>query len=218
MTGSGLVLDKTYIDRQIRWVKDRDIEVRLNTEVTLDYAKAENADVIIAAIGAEPVIPSIPGVDRSNVYPISDVDETKLGKNIVVIGGGPSGAEEALYLTEQGHQVTVIEKRDRLALGAPYLQYVAVNKEYEKENAPKVYLESEVLEVIEDGVVIKDKQGNMITVKADAVLLAVGMKAKEAEAESLRDGALEFRKIGDCNKAATVEAATRLAWDVVYGL
>lgn len=209
---------KTYMERQIRWVNERNIDVRLNTEVTLDYAKAENADVIIAAIGAEPVIPKIPGVDEANVYSISDVDEAKIGKEVVVIGGGPSGAEEALYLTEKGHRVTVIEKREQLALGAPYLQYIAVNKEYEKEGMPTVYLESEVLEIKTDGVVIRDKRGNLVTVKADTVLLAVGMKAKEAEAENLREGALEFRKIGDCSKAATVEAATRVAWDVAYGL
>ena len=209
---------RTYIDRQIRWVKERDIDVRLNTEVTLDYAKAENADVLIAAIGAEPIIPPVPGADGPNVHPISDVDEKTLGKSVVVIGGGPSGAEEALYLAEQGHSVTVIEKRDRLALGAPYLQYIAVNKEYEKAGAPSVYLESEVIKITEDGVTIKDKQGKNIAIKADAVLLAIGMKAREAEAEGLRDGALEFRKIGDCKRAATVEAATRLAWDVAYGL
>ena len=33
-----------------------------------------------------------------------------IDKKIVVIGAGPAGASAAYYLTEQGYQVTVLEK------------------------------------------------------------------------------------------------------------
>ena len=209
---------RRYIERQIRFVEERNIDVRLNTNVDLEYAKKIGADYIIAAIGADPIIPPIPGIDRKNVFPITEEDESKFGEHVVIIGGGPSGAEEALYLRDKGHSVTVIEKRDRLELGAPYLQYTAVNEEYKKDTAPKAYLESEVVSINEDSVTIKNKKGELIDIPSDTVLIAVGMREKEQEAEALRDGAMEFRRIGDCLKAASVEKATRQAWDVSYGI
>ena len=46
------------------------VDVRLNTELTAEQAAAENADVIITAIGAKPIVPPIPGIDvyKRQVY------------------------------------------------------------------------------------------------------------------------------------------------------
>ncbi len=38
----------------------------------------------------------------------------KTGKNIAVVGGGPSGLTAAYFLSLMGHQVTIFEKRDQL--------------------------------------------------------------------------------------------------------
>ena len=55
-------------------------------------------------------------------------------------------------------------------------------------------------------------------VPADSILMAVGMAPKADEAEKLRDCAKRFFRIGDCNKPATVAEATRLGYDVAFGL
>ncbi len=41
--------------------------VLLNTEATPELLKAEKYDAIIAAIGAEPIMPKLPGSDKPNV-------------------------------------------------------------------------------------------------------------------------------------------------------
>ena len=43
------------------------IDVRLDTEVTADLARAAGAEVVIAALGSRPVPPDIPGIGRANV-------------------------------------------------------------------------------------------------------------------------------------------------------
>lgn len=219
-----------YIKRQIRWVNERDIEVHLNTEVTPELAKSFEADVLIAAVGGKTLVPPIPGVEKPFVHDAIETSDLLSykepvaaddAKQIVVIGGGPTGAEEGLALSEVGHHVTVIEMREKLALGAPYLHYAALNKEYEKREDKEnlhVLLQAKCTAITDDGVEIEDADGNKKLIPADLVILAAGMTNDIDYVESLREAALEFRKIGDCNKPATMLEAVRLGYDVAFGL
>ena len=56
-----------YLEYQARKVSEADIDVRMNTEVTPEYAESVGADVVIAALGAEESISPIPGIDGPNV-------------------------------------------------------------------------------------------------------------------------------------------------------
>lgn len=209
---------RKYIDLQIRRVKQRNIDLRLNTEVTPEMAREFGADVVIAAIGAHPIKPPFPGADLPMVHTVDQVPHIDVGQKVVIIGGGPQGAEEGLVLSAEGKDVTVVEMRDRICLGAPYLHYMAVNKEYEKPGAPKAVVNSKCVSISADGVLVEDKEGKQTLLPADTVLLAIGMRADLKEVEAFRDCALEFRKIGDCNKPATMTEAVRLGYDVAFGL
>ncbi|AIQ68899.1 hypothetical protein PGRAT_15675 [Paenibacillus graminis] len=44
------------------------VKVVLNTEVTREFVEQVNPDEIILASGATPIIPGIPGADKSHVY------------------------------------------------------------------------------------------------------------------------------------------------------
>lgn len=207
-----------YIKRQIRRIDESDIEVNLNTELTPEKAAAFNADVVIAAIGAKPFIPDIPGAELPFVYNIIQAEEVNVGQKVVIIGGGPSGAEKGLALSRQGKEVTVVEARNKLSLGAPYLHYAAINKEYEKPGSPEVLLNTKCVFISEDGVAVESKDGIRKILPADTVILATGMKADIDKTESFRNAAMEFRKIGDCNKPAAMLEAVRLGYDVSFGL
>lgn len=153
------------------------------------------------------------------IHTIDEVRSIEVGKNVVIIGGGPQGAEEGLVLQQEGKSVTVVEMRDQICLGAPYLHYTAVNKEYLKEGAPKALVNSKCISISSEGVLIENVQtGEQTLCPADTVLLAMGMRADLDEVEAYRDCALEFRKIGDCNKPATMTEAVRLGYDVAFGL
>ena len=95
---------------------------------------------------------------------------------------------------------------------------MAVNKEYKKEGAPTALVNTKCKSITEDGVWVENADGEEIFLKADTVLLAIGMRADVDEVEAYRDCALEFRKIGDCNKPATMAEAIRLAYDAAFGL
>jgi 2,4-dienoyl-CoA reductase (NADPH2) len=61
-------------------------------------------DVVFVATGAKPIKPSIPGIERENVYWANDVfsRDAPVGKNNVIIGGGATGIELAIYLAKYG--------------------------------------------------------------------------------------------------------------------
>lgn len=183
------------------------VEVRMNTEVTPDYVKGENPDVLIVAAGAEPVIPAIPGIDGENVIPANLLYEQRgrIGKKVVILGGGLVGCETALYLAKEGRDVTVAEMRDELCPDAnprhrPLL--LAQLREH-----VRCLTNMKGTEINQNGLVCVDKEGRESLLEADTIICAAGQRPLRNIAESLRDCAPEVVEIGDCVKAAQVTQA-----------
>jgi pyruvate/2-oxoglutarate dehydrogenase complex dihydrolipoamide dehydrogenase (E3) component/uncharacterized membrane protein YdjX (TVP38/TMEM64 family) len=74
-----------------------------------------SARSIVLATGAEPMVPPIEGLDRAE-YLTSDTlwDLAELPERLVVLGGGPIGAELSQAFARLGSQVTVVEMAERL--------------------------------------------------------------------------------------------------------
>ena len=112
---SGLAI-KGDMKRYLAWLvrqtgKAPGVTVKLNTEATAQIVKAEHPDVIILALGADPLIPDIPGIPGPHVVWAGDVDtgKVKVGDTVVVAGGGSTGGETALQLAMDGKKVTMID-------------------------------------------------------------------------------------------------------------
>ncbi|MBQ8263419.1 MAG: FAD-dependent oxidoreductase, partial [Oscillospiraceae bacterium] len=56
-----------YLNRQAAKVEKAGVDIRLNTEVTPEYAAELGVDTIIAALGSKAIKPPIPGIDGENV-------------------------------------------------------------------------------------------------------------------------------------------------------
>ena len=120
-----------YIQNQIRRVGENGIKVMLNTELTPEQAEAMKPDVIIAAIGADPIVPPIPGVDGANVlqaqYVYTHPDDIT-GKT-VILGGGLVGIELGIFLKNMGKDVKIVEMADKLNCGGNMVHEMGVNVE-----------------------------------------------------------------------------------------
>ena len=208
---------KEFKDFLIYQVGKRDIEVRLNTKANPGDIKKEGYDIVISAIGAEPSKPPILGVDGNNIFFGADsmINPGKLGKEVVVIGGGEVGVECGMNLAKKGHNVTVLEMRNSLAADSTIMHFRSMFKEY-WESIPnfKGICGVNVKEIKEDGVKYACADGKECFIKADSVVLSTGMRAKQTEALSFYGTARRFYAIGDCTKAGTVQKAMRDAFAV----
>ena len=123
-----------YLNFQARMISRLPVDVRLNTEVTGEFASEIEADVIIAALGARAVIPEIPGIGGANVLSAEQAycNPEKTGNNIVILGGGLVGIELGIYLSGLGRKVTIIEMMETLSDGGNPVHGLALINEINK--------------------------------------------------------------------------------------
>lgn len=215
---------QSYREYLERMVARKSIEVRLSTEVTPALVEELMPDVVIAAVGGHPIIPPIKGIEKA----IQIVDfydrEPEVGENVLVLGGGFAGAECAIGLGLAGKKATIVEMSDALASGpnTPYpgtgaMQMDALWTNIEK-NHVEVMLNTRCVEITDEGMICQDKDGNLITLKADAVIAATGIAPNEEAVETLRDTVIDFAWIGDCYEPGLIRTAVRQAYDTALNL
>jgi NAD(P)H-nitrite reductase large subunit len=112
------------------WYREHGIELRLNAAVTQLDAHArsvtagghtEKFDALVLATGASPALLPFARQFPDDVLPLWGAAESLIIKDrlvrtrqLLILGGGISGVEAALYAREAGLDVTVVEKMGRL--------------------------------------------------------------------------------------------------------
>ena len=211
---------KDYKDYLIAQVEKKGIQVILNTKATPEML-GDDYDVVVAAVGAQPVILPIPGVNSDHVTVATDaiMNSEKIGKNVVVIGGGEVGVETGMFLAQNGREVTVIEMRDELAADTTFIHYRSMfQAAWEAIPSFHYVLNATAKEISEGKVVYTDKDGVDHELAADSVVLSVGMRAKSDEALSFYGAGKEFFMVGDCKKPGTIQTTNRNAYGVAMNI
>lgn len=199
-----------FIVWQLAQCKKAGIEIKYNTEATVELLRESNAESVILASGSTPFCPPIHGVEGNSktVFAKDILDgKVKPGTNCVVIGGGQVGAETAHFISQMLKNVTVLEMRDAIASDAPIaVQWHLIN-ELEKRKV-KLLTEVTVVEVTEDGVVIKDQSGVERQIAADTIVIAAGYRSYNPLEEELKKLNMNVQVVGDAVKARNVSYAT----------
>lgn len=183
------------------------VEIRVNTEVTPEYAEKENPDVLIIAVGSSPLVPPIKGLDGENVVLVNNyyLEKEKVGDKVVVFGGGLAGCECAIHLGMEGKEVHIIEMRDELAPDANIRHRPLLLKEINK--YATVHAGCKGLEVSKEGILCEDKEGHQMLVEGDSIICALGQRSRRDVVDALRDGAPYVAVIGDASKVSTITNA-----------
>ena len=207
-----------YLDRQVLRISRAPITLRLNTEVTPEFVKTLNPDVIIAALGARPAVPPIPGICGSNVYGAEDlyINPEKAGEKLVIIGGGLVGIELGVFMAELGKKVSIVEVLNDFTTD-PYGMHSAALMFEMQRLGIQAYLSTAVKSISDKAVSCENADG-VFDIAADTIVYATGQKALREEAFALSLSAPEFYQIGDCATPRNVMTATREAYTVARNL
>jgi len=178
------------------------VHVRLNVTVTSSLVKELAPDVVILALGSTPYTLSVPGIHRPNVVQAVDVIKGKasVGERVVVIGGRLIGMEVALFLSEQGKHVSIITA-NRLGENGKKLEENIYRTLRDRliANGVQVFPNCPALEVTHQGI-FADDSGNLLFLRAETIVLAVGSRSRKMEIPHFPPGKPEVYLIGYCKE------------------
>lgn len=189
------------------FAKNAGVVIRTSTEVTPEYVEKEAPDALIVAVGSEPLVPPIKGLDGDNVVVVNDYykEKEKVTENVVVLGGGLAGCECAIHLGMEGKKVHLIEMRDALAPDANVRHRPLLLKEVEKYSTAHTGYRG--LEVTSEGVLCENADHEQVLVPGTSVICALGQRSRSKLADSLRDCAPYVAIIGDASRVSTITNA-----------
>jgi pyruvate/2-oxoglutarate dehydrogenase complex dihydrolipoamide dehydrogenase (E3) component len=149
----------------------------------------------------------MPGIDGSNVIIANYLPDQydKIGHKVVVLGGGLVGCETAVYMAQEGKDVTVIEMLHEVCPDANPRYRPLLLDQLEKLVTCKTGMQG--IRITEEGLVCADTDGNEILYDADTIICAVGQKPLRNVVDKLRNCAPEVIEIGDCVKPGHVTEA-----------
>ena len=200
--------DRMLIEWYRKQIAKLPIEVKFNTEVK-DLSEIK-ADEIVIATGATPKRARITGFEKTIEACDYLLSDKKVGDNVVIIGGGLTGCEIAYELSLNGKNPVIVEAlNDLMATPKLCLANSSYLRDYFKYKNVPVYLESKVMEIKDDGVIIEDKNGKRTAIKADNVISAIGYNPNP-----LAKKGRHVHIVGDAQKVGNLRTVVWRAWEV----
>lgn len=201
---------QAYLDSLIYRIEKNGIEVKLNTEATVEAVKAIDPYAVFLATGGTPIIPSLPGVDGANVI---TAEEYLMGKkdvtgDVVVIGGGVTGMETAETIaTKGGNKVTLVEMMGDIGKGLYRSVIADFTMRFEKLGID-VLTRQQFMSADKEGVVVMNTVNRQLTkISAGTVVLALGVRSNDIS-EKFEENFDNVIVLGDANAPGRIAEAT----------
>lgn len=202
------------------------VDVRLNTEVTLEMLKNEFKDYeVIAGTGASPIVIN-PFAQFKSWMTADDVLAGRAfpGRKIVIIGGGSVGCETADYLAPlindlfpRNRDVTILEMADGVMMNESGPgRSLLVRRMMEK--GVKIITSAKVDSVTETEINYTQDDATHTIKDADTLIFAAGYKKNPAVEEMLEESGLNYHMIGDAHEIGNIKTAITEAYNLTKDL
>jgi len=202
------------------------VEIKTRIDADVGAVALENPDIILIATGARPKMPPIPVDKEAVVMQAWQVlaGEPVKGENIVVVGGGATGCETAIYLAEQGtlsaeslrfmmrHKAEEIEVlQELLTQGSYRVTLIEMGKglardmvrgmrwtalQHLRSLGVKVHEETNVVAVHSEGIEV-ESAGRSTVIPADTVVFATGVASCDELYQTLKNRFENVHLLGD---------------------
>jgi 2,4-dienoyl-CoA reductase (NADPH2) len=220
----GMLVDDLRVHLQKNGVR-----VETGIKATPQIVGQLDPDVVVLATGAEQRPHSIEGADREHVFTAFDLleNDMKVGKRVIIVGGGSLGCEVALLIANRGvmnsetlsflfrteaedletlksianigtKEVTLVTRREGVGMDIGQSTRWIFLQELRRLNV-KIITRAENVSITDEGVRF-DTSGGMREIPADTIVISPGMQSANELYESLKDTVKEIHLIGDAKE------------------
>ena len=228
LIAAGAHVYKPEIGKLVEWYKgelrDLKVPVVFNREMKADDIRALAPDVAVFAVGSHPFMPPIKGIDHPKCVSGVKALETgrDVGETVAVVGAGWIGCEVAVDYAMQGKKVILIDAVSKPLGGnkitPPIMTQQIVPDLIEHYNI-QCQMNSKLVEVNDEGAVVAPVNGgDNIVIKADTVVMSIGMHANGSDIDELFGDGIELYSIGDCHSVGNVYTAINGAYEISANL
>lgn len=208
--------------RLLNWYKRemslRGVTLKMGSPVSAETLKSEKPDVLILATGASPLIPGIEGADGESVCTVVDLlrSEREPGKRTIIIGGGLTGCEAALWLNNRGKEVVLIEMCSQLMAGGVKVPFQVrrMTSDLINQSGVEVFTGSRVSQISAEGVRIVCPDGSLKEISGDRVAFSIGMRANTDLFDELEKLKVPTYILGDCRAPGNIMNAIWDAYEI----
>jgi 2,4-dienoyl-CoA reductase-like NADH-dependent reductase (Old Yellow Enzyme family)/thioredoxin reductase len=198
----------SLIRYQKRQIEKFGVKCYLNHEVTPGTVKEEEPDVVVLATGSFPFTPKVEGINKPNVVTFTEVlsEDPPAQKKTVVIGGGPTGCEVALHLSENGCPVVIVEMLPTIGKPLESITRKVLLKELKAKNV-EFMTEFKLSKVEENGVFVVGKDMKEKFVEAERIVITIGNRPDNKLYNQIKSLGYEIHRIGDCLEPRSAKSA-----------
>jgi 2,4-dienoyl-CoA reductase-like NADH-dependent reductase (Old Yellow Enzyme family)/thioredoxin reductase len=184
------------------------VNVILGQEVDSHRLDKENPDAIILAVGGDPLIPDIPGLDSPSVLTVTELfaSPVELGDKVLILGGDLIGCEIAWVLADLGKEVSILDSRAEIPFDVEKGTRAIFLREFAKAGV-KLLPGLKFIRHNDQGLEVADARGDSRLLPAANLILALGFKPKRKLLDQLDANGLEYRAVGDCRQPARLMGA-----------
>lgn len=191
----------------VRWrtgeVERLSIDVRLNTEVTLDLVREIDPQAVVIATGAEPFKPPIQGAEDTVFARDILNGSVKARGDVLIIGGGMVGMETAEFIRPGCGRVTVVEMTDTICSDMPEIPRILMMER--AEGSIEMLTGCRVKALSGGNVTVEQNGTERVLSGYDMVVMAAGYKAYEPLSAAIKSALpnIDVRIAGDAVEART---------------
>ena len=183
-----------------------DVDIHLNSEVTVDTVMEQDPDVVVVATGSFPRVPEdIPGIEQDNVIKtVRDVlsGEAEVGENVLIVDAQlrTEGMTTADFLAQQGKKVEVISPYEEPGSGIEQLTRMSLVRRLAWAGV-KLTPRTSLKEISGNSVTVIDSYTTEERVidNIDTVILSYGGVENNELYYALKGKVKELYAVGDCN-------------------
>jgi 2,4-dienoyl-CoA reductase-like NADH-dependent reductase (Old Yellow Enzyme family)/thioredoxin reductase len=221
-----LVTDPVY-RKKMTWhieylsyeMKRLNVDVRLNTEATVDDVASFSPYAVMLATGGVPRLPQVEGIDLEHVYTYEDVklqEKVFTNNKVTVVGSGMTCHGTARRLAEAGNEVTLVEIPTKASRRIGPETRLRLLGKLEQANV-KVITDHKLVRILPDSVIVEETaSAKQSEFESEYVIVAMGVEAYNPLEKILKNEIENVFVLGDAAGYGSLGDATREGFEKAY--